>query len=1112
VQWLARVCVERPVFALMLMAAMVVAGAASYSQLGVDRFPRMDLPGVYVRATYRGAAPQEIETEITQRLEDAVATVEGIDELRSVSSDGTSLLILTFDINRDIDAATQDVRDAVNSVLNLLPPGTDPPVIRKQDVDASPVLSLALSGQRDRRELYVLADRDVKNIIESARGVGQVWISGASERAVQIQIEAQRLAAYGLSILQVREALERQNAEIPGGRVDAGIRELNLRTLGRFTDTRSFADLVVATVNGSPVRLRDLGKAVDTTKEVRSLARLNGTPAVVLEIQRQSGANTVDVIDAVKQRLERCRQVLPNDVSLEVLRDQSRYIHAAMEEIQKHLIVGSIFASAVVLLFMRSWRSTLIAAVAIPTSLVSTFAMMRAMDFTMNNVTMLALVLMVGVVIDDAIVVLENIFHWIEERGASPMEAAIVATKEIGLAVLAITISLVIVFLPVSFISSVAGRMLFEFGLTATVAILVSMIVSFSLTPMMCSRMLRPARAATGGVVASRRGIYHWIEIVYDACLRVSLRWRWLVLAISLAVIATNVPLYHMVSKDYIPTNVDEGEFEVNVTAPEGATLRTMQTTLEAVENELEQVEGVTTVLTTIGSGGMSRMNTASIFVRLIDMDQRVFSLGRLWRETWAGQPRAAFADNFSQRDKMQEIRKRLQKYPDLRCAVRNQTSLRQGAPVDIDFAITGPDLEELARYSEALRQRFIAPTSRDTKRSSDADNASGAAAAPLPYIPGLVDTDTTLRLNKPEVLVEIDRERAATLGVDVEEIAQTLRVAIGGDDRVSRYRDPALDEVYDVELRLVGFDRESEEDMTQLYVRARTPQGSSSGPTAATNASRELAPMTGSMPGFTRLDNVVRFRTAQSTARIDRLDRQRMSAFRANIAPGYALGDRLDAVVQAAEELNMPATYSTRVMGRGRELERTLRDFAWTFVLSFVFMYIVLAAQFEHLVHPLTILFSLPLAVPFGLFSLWIGGESLNLYSALGILVLFGMIKKASILQVDHTNQLRAQGLPRREAILLANRDRLRPILMTTVAFVAGMLPLLLGTGPGAEERRSIAVLAVGGQTLSLVLTLVAVPVVYSILDDVGAYFRRRRRIVVPDEEPAEEAVECVA
>jgi HAE1 family hydrophobic/amphiphilic exporter-1 len=1076
----------------MLIAAMVVTGSASYLQLGVDRFPRMDLPSVYVRATYRGAAPQEIETEITQRLEDAVATVEGIDELRSISSDGSSLLLLTFQIDRDIDSATEDVRDAVNGVLNRLPPGTDPPVIRKQDVDASPVMSLAVAGERDRRELYVLADRDVKNIIESARGVGSVSIAGAADRAVKIQIEARRLAAYGLSIIQVQEALERQNAEIPGGLVDAGSREMNLRTLGRFTDPRQFSDLVVATVNGVPIRLRDLGTAEDDTKEVRSLARLNGKPAVVLEIQRQSGANTVDVIEAVKQRLNRCREVLPNDVSLEVLRDQSRYIQAALHEIQKHLIVGSILASAVVLLFMRSWRSTLIAAIAIPTSLVSTFAMMRLMDFTLNNVTMLALVLMVGVVIDDAIVVLENIFRWIEEEAVPPMRAAIEGTKQIGLAVLAITLSLVIVFLPVSFISSVTGRMLFQFGMTASVAVLVSMIVSFSLTPMMCSRLLTPVPAAAGGAhgtAKSRRGFYHWIEEAYHFCLRLSLRFRWLVLAFSLVVIASNVPLYQMVSKDYIPTNVDEGEFEVNIQAPEGVTLRTMQSMIELVESELQHVDGITTTLTTIGSSGMSRMNTASIYIRLLDMEDRMFSLGRLWRGLLAGKPSSAWEGNFSQRDKMQQIRQRLSKFPDLRVAVRNQTSLRQGAPVDIDFAITGPDLDHLAKYTEALRQRFEPP--KEAANTVSATPPSPTAADPsTDYIPGLVDTDTTLRLSKPELLVEIDRERAASLGVDVAEIAQTLRIAVGGDDRVSRYRDPALDDVYDVELRLVGIDRRSQEDIAQLYVRTRAP--------AETRRSRDADDtelMRAAPAGLTRLDNVVQFRIARSAARIDRLDRQRMAAFRANIAPGFALGDRIDAVRQAALELNMPASYSSRIMGRGRELERTLGDFAWTFILSFVFMYIILAAQFEHLVHPLTILFSLPLAVPFGLLSLWIGGESLNLYSALGILVLFGMIKKASILQVDHTNELRAKGLPRDEAILLANRNRLRPILMTTIAFVAGMLPLLIANGPGAEERRSIAVLAVGGQMLSLLLTLVAVPAAYSVLDDLGALFRRRPR-----------------
>ncbi|NUQ62304.1 MAG: efflux RND transporter permease subunit [Pirellulales bacterium] len=1063
-QWLAEICIKRPVFAVMLIMALVVAGIASYLQLGVDRFPKMDLPSVYVRTVYRGAAPEEIESEISQVLEDAVATVEGIDELRSIASEGSSLLLLTFNIDRDIDAATQDVRDAVNSVLNRLPPDTDPPVIRKQDVDASPILSVAVSGARDIRELYLLAERNVKNVIESAPGVGQVSISGATERAVQINIEAGRLAAYGLSIVEVREALIRQNVEVPGGLVDAGIRELGLRTLGRFNHPRQFADLVVATVHGTPVRLRDLGEIVDSTKEVRSLARINGKPAVVLQVQRQSGANTVEVIEAVKARLVRSRELLPPDVLLEITQDQSRYINAAIHEVQKHLISGSILASVVVLLFMRSWRSTFIAAVAIPASIIASFAMMRAMDFTLNNVTMLALVLMVGVVIDDAIVVLENVFHWIEEKGVRPTQAAVGATKEIGLAVLATTLSLVIVFLPVSFLSSVTGRMLFQFGLTATVAILVSLLVSFSLTPMMCSRLLRPIGGA-GAVAASRRGFYHWIDVGYLACLRLAMRHRWIVLAVSLAVIAANYPLYRFVQKDYIPTNVDESEFEVRVTAPEGATLRAMDSTMRQIEADILSVPGVVRVLNTVGTSGMARVNSAYLFVRLEDIEKRIFSLGRLWTETLAGRPKAALEGNYTQSEKMQEVRQRLSRYSDLRIAVRNQTSLRQGAPVDIDFAITGPDLVQLAEFSGKLRDK-------------------------VSELPGIVDADVTLRLNKPELLVDIDRERAATLGVEVQEIADTLRIAVGGDDRVSRYRDPLVDDVYDVELRLVGIDRASRKAISQLYVRAHP----------STNAPEHMVERTAEANGqpLTRLDNVVRFRDGLSAARIDRLDRQRMSAVRMNVAPGFALGDRLEAVRKAAEELGMPATFSTRVMGQGRELERTFRDFRWTFVLSFVFMYIVLAAQFEHMLHPLTILFSLPLSVPFGLVSLWLGGETLNLYSALGILVLFGVVKKAAILQVDHTNQLREAGMDRMSAILQANRDRLRPILMTTFSFVAGMLPLLIGVGPGAEERRSIAVLTVGGQTLSLLLTLLAVPVVYSFLDDLAGLLNRRRHTAV--------------
>ena len=505
--WLAEVCVKRPVFALMLVTALVVAGLVAFPQLGVDRFPNMDLPQIYISTTYIGAASAEVESEVSSVIEDAVATVAGIDELRSISSDGRSFVIVTVELDRDIDAAIQDVRDAVAGVVRRLPPGLDPPVVQKRDLDSSPIMTLAVSGPRSSRELFVLADRYVKNVIESSRGVGEVRIAGAADRAIQVDIDAERLAAHRISILQVREALANQNAEVPGGRVNEGNRERALRTLGRVEDSRNFPDLVVATVGGSPIRLSDLGEVTDGTKEVRTLARLNGVPAVVLEVQRQSGENTVAVIKGIKERLPRCDDLLPPDVKVTVIQDQSRYIVEALHEIERHLVSGSILACLTVLLFMRSWRSTLIAAVAIPASIIATFAFMKWFGFTLNNVTMLALVLMVGVVIDDAIVVLENVFHCIEEKGMPPKEAAIVGTKEIGLAVLATTMSLVIVFLPVSFLSSVTGRMLFQFGVTASVAILISMLISFSLTPMMCSKLLRPIKTGAKGDPSKAAGV-----------------------------------------------------------------------------------------------------------------------------------------------------------------------------------------------------------------------------------------------------------------------------------------------------------------------------------------------------------------------------------------------------------------------------------------------------------------------------------------------------------------------------------------------------------------------------------------------------------------------------
>lgn len=1062
--WLAEICVRRPIFAVMMVAALIVSGVTAFPQLGVDRFPSMDLATIYVRCNYPGAASEEVESEVTSIIEDAVATVAGIEELRSISRDGQSFVIITFSLEREMDAATQDVRDAIAAASARLPPGMDPPVVQKSDLDSSPVMTLAVSGPRSARELFVLADNYVKNVIESSSGVGDVSIRGATDRAVKVEIEADRLAAHQLSILEVREAITRQNTEVPGGRIDEGLRERALRTMGRLQHSRDFPDLVVASVEGTPIRLSDLGTVSDATKEVRTLARLNGVPAVVLSVQRQSGANTVAVIAGIRSLLPKCQELLPDDVQVQVIQDQSRYIVSALHEIEQHLISGSVLACITVLVFMRSWRSTVIAAVAIPASIVATFAFMRWFGFTLNNVTMLALVLMVGVVIDDAIVVLENIFHCIEEQGLAPGDAAIRGTREIGLAVLATTLSLVIVFLPVSFLSSVTGRMLYQFGVTATVAILVSMFVSFTLTPMMCSRILRRNTAADAPAgqqpagPASRRGFYGLIEVVYLWLLAVAMRFRWAVLLLSLLVMAANVPLYQLVRQDYIPLNVDESEFEVRMETRQGSSLATMREIVELVESRLEQIEGLETVLTSMGTTGFGSVNRADMFVRLVDSSQRTFSLSRFWQGLLDGDPGQAFRGNFSQREKMTEVRNSLKSISGIRPSVRNLTSLRQGAPVDIDFTITGPDSTRLLQFADRLK-----------------DKAG--------QIPGIVDLVTTLQIDNPELLARIDRERAASMGVDVREVADTLRIAVGGDDRVSRYRDDTVSDAYDVELRLVGLDRGDVESISQLYVRVRN---------GANLPQDGMIDRTSVRQQTTRLDNLVSFEYHESASRIDRLNRQRMVAVRANIDSGYALADRIAAMQAAAEELGIPDGFSTQVLGGGRELERTIEDFKWTFLLSFVFMYIVLAAQFENLVHPFVILLSLPLAVPFGLLSLHYGDESLNLYSGMGLLVLFGVVKKAAILQVDRTNAWCAEGMNRHDAIMQANRDRLRPILMTTVSFVAGLMPLLIATGPGAEERRSIAVLAVGGQTFSLLLTLLAIPVLYSFCDDVARIARR--------------------
>ena len=1053
-QKLAEISIRRPVFGTMIVLALVVVGIAGYLKLGVDRSPPVDIPQIYVGTRLPGASPVEVESLISQPIEEQVNTVEGITELRSISGVGSSFVIVQFDLSRKVTEALEDVRNRVAIMGNELPRDSDPPQVTKFDTERNGVISVSLSGDRSQRELTELADKIVKVQLERALGVGEVEINGGLQRAISIWVDPDRLAAYQIPITQVRDAIARQNANIPGGNVISNVREHTLRTVGRLTSAAAFNDLVITTVSNSPVRIRDIGWAEDGTKEQRTISRLNGRPSVTLVVKRQADANTVEVIEAVKKKLPGIQAQLPTDIQFEVIEDQSRYIYEALHEINVHLVLGSILASLVVFVFMRSWRATFIAAVAIPCSVISTFGVMWALHFTLNSVTMLALVLMVGIVIDDAIVVVENIFRFIEEKKMHPFDAAREATAEIGTAVLATTLSLVVIFVPVSFMSSIAGRFLYQFGITAGVAVMVSLLVSFTLTPLMSARLFNLGEVAqtTHGGPKSRGGFYGWLERLYMAVLGFCMKWRFAVLVLAIGVMASSIPLYQSLRQEFTPGNTDEGEFEIGLTAKEGTSLTQMDEVALMAERELRAMPQLILVQGGIGSSRIGGANSARFFVRLAPHKERVFMWSRLLSRT----PMDAFKGNYSQRDVLQEVRVRLRKIPGVRVSARPASgSISLGGPnYEIDFSILGPDLESLSKIAEDLRAR----------------------SAEL----GLADADTTLKLDKPEYRVHVNRERAAALGVSVEDIATALRIMVGGDDRVSRFRDASVGDDYDVQLRLAHGTRNDREAITRLYVPKRGG-------------------------GLVRLDNVVDIVEGQTASRIDRLDRQRTVSIRGSIAPGYALKDRLEALEAAFKELNLPATYSTKISGRGRELERTFSEFLWAFLLSVIFMYMILASQYESLVHPFTILLSLPLSLPFALFSLWVTNNTLNLYSALGLLVLFGVVKKNAILQIDHMNTLRRTGMERLQAIMDGNRDRLRPILMTTLTLIAGMIPLALGTGPGAEERRAVAVVVIGGQTLCLLLTLLVTPVVYSYLDDLGEVFHRKHAKL---QTPAPEAI----
>jgi hydrophobic/amphiphilic exporter-1 (mainly G- bacteria), HAE1 family len=1007
---ISRVSVNRPVFAIMLTAAIVVTGWFSYRQLGLDLMPKTDSPTVNVSVSLPGASAEEVETEITKPIEEAVNTISGIDELRASSDEGLARVTITFVLERNIESAVQDVRDKVATAVRTFPRDTLPPVIQKVDPDAAPVLTLVVSGSRSAKELTEIADKQIKQVLETVKDVGAISFIGDRHREIDLLLNAGRLNAYGLTVDQVRQAVQRQDVEIPGGSFVSGPAEISLRTMGRIQNVNDFNRIIISSKDGSVVTFGDVGRVVDTVQEIRSAARLDGQPAISLLIQKQSGTNTVDVVDRVLQRLDQLRRTLPSDMRVQPIRDQSRFIRRSFDDIKLHLFLGGLLASFVVFLFIRNLKVTLIAALAIPTSIVGTFTVMKAFGFTLNNMTMLSLSLATGIVIDDAIVVLENVFRYVEEKNATPREAAIKATEEIGLAVMATTLSLVVIFLPVAFMTGQVGQYFYSFGITSAAAILLSMLISFTLTPTLCSLWLKKSDAAAQHNQTKSRGFYAWMDQRYGRMLEWALRHRLAMAAIAAGVTLSAALLYPFVGKELVPDD-DQSEFSVNARLPAGTSFARTDEYMAGIENDLRNLPEVALVFTNITPAG------ANFYVGLKALESRTLS----------------------QQDIMRQARAALARYRGIRGSVSGGTDIsgasssgggRGGGGNRLQALVQGPDLDQLQIYTGELLQR-------------------------VKTIPGVVDADTNLDATKPELRVSVDRARAADLGVPIDSLATNLRTLVGGEE-VSKFKDG--DEQYSVQLRL------------DEPFRDPATVGNLLIPTSA--------------PRPLRVSDVAQLSMASAPASIDRYNRQRQITVSGNL-DRVPLGTVLDAARAKVAQMQLKPGYQVVFGGNARTLNEASNDFAVAVFLAIAFIYMVLASQFDSFVQPLSIMAALPLSLPAGLLALLSFGMTLNVYSAIGMLMLFGIVKKNSILQVDYTNTLRSEGMSRHDAIIAANHVRLRPILMTTLSIVAGMIPIAFGRGAGAGSRASMAVTILGGQVLCLLLTLLVTPVVYSYFDD---------------------------
>ncbi len=1034
---LSGVAIRRPVFTTMMMVGLVVLGIFGYNRLPIDEFPEVDIPVVVVQTIYPGASPETIEREVTERLEEAFNPVEGVDRITSVSLEGVSQVIVEFDLSRDGDLASQDIRARIDQVRRELPTDIEAPVVSTFDPSASPIISLALSSDDVAvPQLTTLADEDVRRALESVSGVGQVQIAGGLTREVRVYLQPDRMQALGVSAQEVMGALQRQNLEVPAGRVERGSQEQLVRVTGRILEAAQFSEVIVANRRGQPVRLGEVARVEDATEEERSLALINGQRAVSLDVLKVSGANTVQVADGVIEAIGELRERLPQGVQLQVIRDNSVGIRQSVSDVIHELILGAILTVIVVMLFLNDWKATAITSLALPVSVISSFVLMNALGFTLNVLTLMGLSLSIGILIDDAIVVVENIVRH-REKGVDRFTAAAVGTKEIFLAVMATTLSIVAVFVPVAFMGGIIGRFFYQFGLTVAWAVLVSLFVSFTLTPMLSAWWgVDPHEPGHGGGNAVTRTIGRfnaWFDAQagrYRRVIEWALGHRKTTMALAAGAFLGAFALFPFIGGGFMPDS-DNSEFNVAFETPEGSSLAYTREKAQQIGAVLDGVEGVEYTYTTVGAGVTGTVTAGNVYVNLLPPGERPLS----------------------QDEMMVEVRGRLTRLFGVQISVLDAGNVG-GPQKPLMVNLRGPEVADLQRLSDDVLAR-------------------------MKVIPGVVDVESSLGAPRPEYRIEVDRDQANELGLDIGVVSSTVRPLLAGET-ATRWEDPTGEE-RDVVVQVEPSRRTSLESLTSL-------------PIATSQRAEGGAAIT--VP----LGQIADIRTSSAPSQIDHQDLQRVATVSASTAPELSISEASSLVRAQLDELDLPEGYTVQLGGETEQLEETAGYVVEAILLAVILIFLILASQFESFTQPFAIMLSLPLSLIGVLLALLVTDDTLNMMSMIGVIMLMGLVVKNAILLVDNANERRALGADRWTALVEAGQVRLRPIVMTTLAMIFGMLPIALALGEGGGFRAPMARAVIGGLITSTLLTLVVVPVAYTYFDDLGAWMKRR--FVSPERE----------